>query len=626
MCGIAGFISRSANGESLKWVQRMLPTLARRGPDGEGLQQWPGATLGHRRLAIIDLSDAGSQPMVSEDGAVGLVFNGCIYNFQDVRVELEAKGHHFRSNCDTEVILRGYQQWGIDDLLPRLHGMFAFGIWDSQSGTLFLARDRLGVKPLLYADGPQGIGFASTLTALRAAGFGGDVDPRAVLGFLEYGYVSDTLAILEGITKLPPGHLLQWNRQGTRIKRYWDLPREKSSGIRFEEAVEESERLLVEAVRARLVADVPVGVLLSGGVDSGLICWALTQLNANIRSFTVGVPGHEDDESSAAQETARRLGITNELVTIAEQDEPPLDLLCDVYAEPFASSSALGVLRVSHTVKRHATVLLTGDGGDDVMLGYPFQLNAWKAQRLAERLPSLLTPCWRATEPLLRMVPGGVRPANFLSYVFGGIGAFARVRDGLPMLQQSGVLGARLASLSLAERGMPVTAESARHLMDDLFFFHKEHHFLGEFMTKVDAATMHYSLEARSPMLDSRFWEFGAHLPYDVRFHGGELKAVLREIARRRLGADIASRRKLGFSIPASQWLLTRWRSDLERLREDCLASREGWFSQPNLRRVIDMAIRRQVMPEQIWRIAVFERWLRKQADSNGVGSRLATS
>ena len=345
--------------------------MARRGPDSAGLAHWPGATFGHRRLAILDLSEAGSQPMVSEDGRIGLTFNGCIYNFQDLRRDLEKCGHKFRSQSDTETLLLGYREWGIDSLVKRLRGMFAFGIWDDPRRTLILVRDRLGVKPLAYCARDGEIGFASTVGALREAGFGGDIDPQAVLEYLESGYVSDGRSIYSGISKLPPATILEWRGGESIERRYWRLPEiDEGSRIGFEEAVEETERLLVEATRLRLIADVPIGALLSGGIDSALVCWAMRELNADIKTFTVRAPGDPSDESEAAAQTARTLGIAHETVDMPDTDFS-LDEMVDAYAEPFSCQSAQAMLWVSRAVKRRATALLTGDGGGRRVPGVP---------------------------------------------------------------------------------------------------------------------------------------------------------------------------------------------------------------------------------------------------------------
>src|SRR4051794_41137109 len=291
MCGIAGYVSDRRPDELLGCVRLMVTSLAGRGPDSEGIEEWPGAVLGHRRLAILDLSDAGRRPMLSDDGQIGIVFNGCIYNFQDIRAELESYGHRFRSNCDTEVLVRGYEQWGADSLVTRLRGMFAFGIWDNRQRKLTLVRDRLGVKPLVYTETGRGVAFASTVTALRDANLAGDIEPAAVLEFLEFDWVTEDRTIFQGVHKVPAATILEWNDGFVSQRCYWTLPEPGSRQISFEKAVEEAEALLLESAKLRLISDVPVGALLSGGVDSALICWAMTKVGANVKAFTIGTTG-----------------------------------------------------------------------------------------------------------------------------------------------------------------------------------------------------------------------------------------------------------------------------------------------------------------------------------------------
>ena len=617
MCGIAGHVAPGRPVAVERTVRTMVSALARRGPDSEGIEQWPGAALGHRRLAIIDLSDAGRQPMLSDDGQTGIVFNGCIYNFLELRRELEQRGHRFRSRCDTEVLVRGYLEWGIDSLARRLRGMFAFAIWDNRRRTLTLVRDRLGVKPLTYSAGRGEIAFASTVSALGAAGFGGEIDPEAALDVLEYGWVADHRSIFKGISKLPPATILEWKDGSIVQRQYWSLPDiDEASRITFEEAVEETERLLVESVKLRLISDVPAGVLLSGGIDSTLVCWAMRELNANITAFTVRAPGDASDESADAAEAARMLGIDHEIVDMPRTDFS-LDQLVDAYSEPFACQSAQAMLWVSQAVKRRATVLLTGDGGDDVYLGYPFFWNAWKAQQLARKLPGAAARAWHAAGALL---PGGgpVRRArNFLAYATGGLGEHVRVHDGLPYYEKYSLLGARFDGRELPERRIPPSFESARRLLSDVFNYHRKMHFTSEFMPKVDGGAMYYAIEARAPLLDQEIWEFAATLPPEIRFRGGRLKAVLREIVRRRVGPEVAFRRKQGFTVPIEQWLVDRWSGMLDRLREGTLLEKEGWIRPGSLRAPLEAALSRRWAPAQLWRLLVLEQWLEKHAGAH---------
>ncbi len=616
MCGIAGFVSFSGSSRAMDSVCSMLPQLARRGPDAEGTATWPGVALGHRRLAILDLSDLGRQPMVSDDGQIGLVFNGCIYNFLELRSELQQEGHRFRSECDTEVLLRGYQEWGIDKLVAQLRGMYAFAIWDHPQRVLYLVRDRLGVKPLIYCDAGNDIAFASTVGALRAAGRGERIDAEAVLEFLEFGYVTDDRCIYGELKKVPPATIIECRDRRVTQRCYWHLPKiDSASKITFEDAVQETERLLIESVRLRLIADVPIGTLLSGGIDSTLVCWALSKLNADIRAFTVGTPGDASDESEHAKHIAQQLGIQHEVVTLGSS-QPPLDELADAFSEPFACQSAMGVIRVSAAVKPHATVLLTGDGGDDVYLGYPYFYNAWRAEKTARSLPPFSPALWRLARPLFEATPALKRARSFLDYTTGGLGAYTRVRDGLPYFEARSLFGAQLKGHQLRQRQMPPAFGSARKLLSDVLSYHRRTEFTGEFMVKVDGGTMYHALEARAPFLDHKIWEFAAALPAQVRFHGGQLKAILREIVRRHVGAEVADRRKQGFTIPGNKWLLTQWRGAFDLLRSNTLLEQQGWIQTGAIARELDGAFARESVSKQLWYLLVLENWLRKQPRS----------
>lgn len=613
MCGIAGCVGQESPDAAARTVRKMVAALARRGPDSAGIETWPGAVLGHRRLAIIDLSPAGHQPMLSVDGRIGVVFNGCIFNFPELRKELEQSGFSFRSHCDTEVLLRGYEAWGIDALVRRLRGMFAFGIWDDRNRKLTLVRDRLGVKPLLYVARAGGISFASTLGALRAADLVDEIDETAVLEFLEFGYVTDERTIFQGAQKLPAATILEWSDGNITTRSYWSLPNQ-SKPVSFEEAVEETERLLLEAVKLRLVADVPIGALLSGGIDSTLVCWATAQLNANVRAFTVSAPGDRSDEAQESMETARILGIPHEIVPLPRDEDGLLDELTSAWAEPFGCASALAMLCVSKAVKPHATVLLTGDGGDDVFLGYPFHRDYLLTQRVARMLPGFAGTLWRACRPAVDGAPWLRRPRHFLDYATGGLGAVARAHDGLPAYGD--ILGDRLRKLPLFHRNLPPSTASARNLLNEFLDYQQRMWFVAEFMTKVDGGTMHYALEARSPFLDQKLWEFAATIAPEVRLRGGTLKAILREIVRRRVSPVVASRRKQGFTVPVEKWLATHWREALDSVCDHPLVEQEGWIRPGGLRAFVDRSSAAGRTPLQLWFLVVLEHWRRASARS----------
>ncbi len=614
MCGIAGLISDRSPNELSERVQVMIDALAHRGPDSAGLEVWRGAALGHRRLAILDLSPGGHQPMLTEDRSVGLVFNGCIYNYLELKRELEAEGCKFKSSCDTEVLLHGYRAWGVSRLTRRLQGMFAFGIWDTGTGTLSLVRDRLGVKPLLYAPLSDGIAFASTAGALHKSGFTDELDPEAILEVLEFGWPTDNRCIYQGLEKLGPGTILTWQNGKIETETYWRADQVPVRRLSFEQAVEETEALLLDAVRLRLIADVPVGALLSGGIDSALVCWALTRLNSSVRAFTVGTPGEASDETAAAVETAQKLGIDHEVVELSRDHPVSIDSLTAAYSEPFACTSALGMLQVSAAVRPHAKVLLTGDGGDDFFLGYPYHKHMAVAQRIARSLPAIAAPAWRAIRPTIHSVTGLRRPKHLMDYATGGLGAVTRTHDGLPYFEQENLLGKRLQNRTIASRRIRPSFQSAKNLLNDLVQYDLKTVFRGEYLPKVDGTTLYCGIEARSPFLDYRMAELALSIPSEVRLHGGKLKAILRELARRHLGEGVANRPKRGFTIPAERWLATRWRSNLEKLGAHSLVVEQGWIEGERLRSVVAEATAKEYVPKQIWHLLVLEQWL---ADSS---------
>ena len=615
MCGIAGLVGfgdREAQGR----VRRMMSTLTRRGPDSEGLHAWSTAVIGHRRLAIFDLSESGAQPMLSPDGAVGIIFNGAIYNFRDLRVELEAAGYNFKSHTDTEVLLHGYDAWGLDKLLERIRGMFAFALWDDRRRTLFLVRDRLGVKPLLYSAQNGQLAFASTARALRAGGFAHEIDDLAIAEYLEWGYVTDQRSIYRNVHKVGAASVVEWSNGKLQTRTYWRPPTPTATQPSFAEALEETERLFVSAVEKRLFADVPVGALLSGGIDSSLICWAIKKLGGDVTAFTVGTPGDPTDETADAKDTAQRLGIRHQVLELTSNSEPDLSELVAAYGEPFACASALGMLRVSTAVRGSATVLLTGDGGDDVFLGYPEHRHLLLAQKLARTLPGFVANGWRKNQDKLPRIGSFKRLNSFMNYSTGGLGAVACTHDGLPAYKQFGMLGDRLASVSLAQREIEWSHISGRNVLAEFLEYDRAGRFVGEFMTKVDGATTYHSLEARSPFLDQDLWEFAAGLSYETRMHGGRSKSLLRALAAEKIGERLARGRKRGFTIPVNRWLTGRWRSALTNLLDNAISDREGWINSRAVVKQLNAAAEKGWAPNQFWYIFVLESWLRHEQDS----------
>jgi len=592
----------------------MTESLARRGPNGEGVTAWPSAVLGHRRLAIFDLSEAGRQPMVSPDGKIGVVFNGAIYNFKELRRELEQRGYTFRSATDTEVLIHGYREWGIEGLVTRLRGMFAFGLWDDEDELLYLVRDRLGVKPLTFVENRGEIFFASNVRALREAGVVAEVDDEAVAEFLRFGYVTDARTIYRNARKVPAASIVMWHRGTVSTTRYWSpTPPSVDRRVSFDEALEETERLFLESVALRLQSDVPVGVLLSSGIDSALVCWAVAKLGANITAFTVGVPNDPWDETAGARATAAAIGIAHRVLPMSELSISALGELTAAYAEPFACASALGMLGVSRAVANEATVLLTGDGGDDVFLGYPRHRHLLLAQQIAGLLPEGTSTLWPAARRAIPSTGPFRRFRSLTDYVMGGQAAFQGARTSLGFYRENGILGTRLLDSKFVDSSLPErwsTALGKRALTDYLEHAYRTQ-FVAEYMTKVDGATMHFGLEARSPFLDQNLWTFVASLPQELRLRGYRLKALLRELAAKRVGPQTSRRRKMGFGIPVHRWLVADWYDAAQALWKQSILEEEGWVDAKAVTRAFGNARKNGAAPASLWYLLVLEMWRR---------------
>jgi len=600
MCGIAGVVGIRDTVSGTRAVHAMCGELARRGPDGQGTAHWDAVVFGHRRLAIFDLSDAGRQPMLTADGRIGVVFNGAIYNYRQLRGALS--DFPFRSQTDTEVLLHGYRKWGIDGLVRRLRGMFAFALWDESQRKLFLVRDRLGVKPLVFAIRDGVLAFASTVRALSVAGYATEIEPEAVSRFLHYGFVPEPLSIHRGVTKVPPASIVEVavtaaaSAMRTTTSTYWTQP-SFILPTSFDDAVDATREHLLEAVKVRLHADVPVGTLLSGGIDSSLVCWAAQELGANIEAYTVATPGDPWDESAAATDTAQRLSLKHCVVEMSDSDLPQIDELISAYAEPFACASALGMLRVSRAISQFSSVkvLLTGDGGDDVFLGYPRHRHLWLASALSRRLPAV-PAAWRRMHRWVPRTGPLRRGAALLDYTTWGLRGF---------LAQAEYLNGQ--DLRRGLRTAPATGQTA---LTDLLTHEFNTEFLSEYLVKVDGAAMRHGIEARSPFLDQQLWEFAASIPFDVRLRHGRLKAVLRELVRREIGPDVARRKKRGFGVPVRRWLAGKWRLWAEDLLASPMLEREGWITSTTAS-TLRASLKSAEPPSYAWYAVVLESWLR---------------
>ncbi len=574
MCGIAGVVVHG--GEAAPPTEALALEMARcqyhRGPDRQTAYVAPSGlcALGHARLRIIDL-ETGDQPMTNEDGSVWVVFNGEIYNFQELRRELEKAGHAFRSRSDTEVIVHGYEEWG-DGVAERLDGMFAFGLWDERRGRLLLVRDRAGKKPLFIYEDDQRLLFASEMKAiLSAPGVDNALDPRAIPLFLAYGYVPAGATFYRRIRKLPPAHCAVFESgRSTTERRYWSLdftPRRTTRA----EALERVRELTHSAVARRLVADVPLGAFLSGGVDSSIVVGLMAEaMGEPVRTFSIGFADDQNyDETSYARLVAERFETEHTEFRVEAQSVELLEDLLDAYDEPFGDSSGIPTSIVSRLTREHVTVALTGDGGDEVFAGYPRFLGA----AIAEAIPAWAVQMGDAVG---RRLPHNSdfrsfsrRFARFFSAAslppeertLRWIGFLADRLDSLLRPELSGLLAREELTDSFrrplaANRHLPPLARSLAlnfetYLPEDL-------------LVKADRCSMLASLELRSPFLDTALMSFAASVPDRIRVSRGRLKWLLKEAFEDLLPPEIVRRRKMGFGIPLPTWFRNQWRPLLE--------------------------------------------------------------
>jgi asparagine synthase (glutamine-hydrolysing) len=625
MCGIAGRVnlrSRAPVGQDS--VEAMCRLIAHRGPDGQGTLVDGCAGFGHRRLAIIDLSDAASQPMVSEDGRYWLVFNGEIYNFKEVRRDLEARGVRFRTSSDTEVLLASYRAFG-PDCLSRLRGMFAFAVWDTATQRLFLARDRLGKKPLFYRLDQDGIAFASEAKCfLGDEGFDPRPDARALALYLAYGYVPDPWSAFEGVHKLPPAHYAIFEDGRLTTCRYWQLRYRPKSELSEAEATERLLELLGEAVRLRLISDVPLGAFLSGGVDSSVVVALMARLGTGaVRTFSIGFEDEEFDELRYARLVARRYGTVHEEFVVRPDAASVLPTLAWHYGEPFADASAIPTYYLAQLTRRHVTVALNGDAGDESFAGYTRYIPAPKAAWYG-RTPA---PLRRALAAAGRLAPVpqqsaslGARATRWVEVMQGS----RQARYAESMMCLDSALRRRLCTNAfLAGSPDPAAvvlgayaATDADQITDAMMHVDIQTYLPGDILVKVDIATMAHGLEGRSPFLDHELMEFAASLPVDYKLRGGEKKHLLRRAARSLVPGALLDRPKKGFSVPLARW----FRGELRDLAFDVLLShrtaQRGIVSPARVERLLrDHCEGRYDWHVPIWTLLMLELWFRECVD-----------
>jgi asparagine synthase (glutamine-hydrolysing) len=624
MCGIAGVV---VHGEHVdrELLEAMCDSLRHRGPDAAGMYVEGNVGLGIRRLAIIDLV-TGDQPLSNEDGSVVLVFNGEIYNHVALRDDLEAQGHRFVTRTDGEVIVHLWEDHGAD-CVQRLRGMFAFAVWDARRQTLFLARDRLGKKPLFYAQRRGSLRFASEPQAiLRDPGISREPDPSALDAFLVNQYVPHHHCAFRHLRKLPPASTLVWRPGGEpMVTRYWRLSYEPKTRLDLAEAADALRHEILEATRLRLGSDVPVGVLLSGGLDSSAVVAAMAMTSPGpVRTFSAVFPGRAVDEAPYADRVARRYATDHHELDVAPPDAELLSRIAWHFGEPFADPAALPTFQLCELTRRHVTVALNGDGGDESFAGYR---RYWQlaATRPAEMLPLGLRRALAAGAQRLAggaegraPLPRGARLARRLalapprrySDLFRYFSDEDRQRLYGPMLRES---GERSDPLDHVERAWAQTSQG--DWLDRTMAVDLDTYLPDDLLVKVDLCSMANSLEVRSPLLDHRLMEMAARLPRQQKLRGRTGKTLLREAVRPWLPSEIVDRPKHGFAVPIADWLRHELRSLPADILLDPRARDRGVFEPAEVRRVIDEHQRGLDRSTQLWAMLNLELWFRTCVD-----------
>ncbi|WP_288017017.1 XrtA/PEP-CTERM system amidotransferase [Blastomonas sp.] len=605
MCGIAGiFHLETAKPVDPARIRLMTDAMLHRGPDGNGCWTAPGIGLGHLRLSIIDLAGS-AQPMLSEDEADVLTFNGEIYNFQEVRAELSALGHRFRTSGDTEVILGAWRQWGVG-CLDRLNGMFAFAIHDQRTQRLFIARDRLGVKPLHYAPLPDGsVIFASELKGLLAhPALRRAPDAQAVDDYLAFGYVPDHRCFVAGVKKLPAGHYLMLER-GKPLPapvQYWDVDFSRRARGSVADLEAELMHHMREAVASRMVADVPLGAFLSGGVDSSTVVALMAERSTQaVKTCSIGFDVAALDESDYARRIAERFATEHRSRTVSPDDIGIIDQVAAQFDEPFADASMLPTFRVCQLARENVTVALSGDGADEAFAGYRRHVFHHGEERVRNLLPqSLRGPVFGALGALYPKADWAPRPlrakATLLSLARTGAEGYTDAvgvtgyaqRHALYSDSQRNALGSYRGEdhmIALMEAAPARTGLDAAQYADMKLWLS------GDILTKVDRTSMAVSLEAREPLLDYRLIEFAATLPDAMRVRGGQGKWLMKRAMRGTLPDDILYRPKMGFVSPIAQWFRGPLVEQARAIASSSALARSGWFNTARLSEVAEAHI-----------------------------------
>jgi asparagine synthase (glutamine-hydrolysing) len=640
MCGIAGVWDRrrkSAPGGVIAVAEAMTETLRHRGPD-EGavfVDAEAGIALGHRRLSIVELSPAGAQPMISSCGRFVISYNGEVYNASELRAELERAGRQFRGRCDTEVIVEGAAVWGVEATIRRLIGMFAIALWDRSERVLYLIRDRLGIKPLYWANFNDRVLFGSELKALRAdTSWTPALDRDSLAAYLRFAYVPAPRSIYCSVRKLAPGTILITRARGApEIACFWSLADVARSGqsarldVSEEEATGQLDALLRDAVRRRMVADVPLGAFLSGGIDSSTVVALMQAQSARpVRSFSIGFRERGFNEAPHAAEVARHLGTDHTELYVSPDDAlSVIPNLATIYDEPFADSSQIPTFLVSEMTRRHVTVALSGDGGDELFGGYTRYFQGRTLRRLAKCLPqparSLAAAGTRAISPsawsaLSLAIPEPIRPTHFGTKM-------RKLADVLAGEPETGAIYRHIVSqwadpentvIGGIEPYDPLAEKRIKDLVPDFIermqYIDTMTYLPDDILTKVDRASMAVSLEARVPLLDHRVVAFSWTLPSAMKAANGIGKRMLRRVLNRYIPRELVERPKMGFTVPISDWLRGPLRPWAERLLDERRLAEEGiFYPAPIVTRWREHLTASHDWQDSLWTVLMFQAW-----------------
>lgn len=621
MCGIVAWAERQQTID-LEKLEYLRDLLLHRGPDDAGIYVSSDrhTGLGFRRLSIIDLSPAGHQPMPNEDETIWIVFNGEIYNYAEIRPNLEARGHIFHSQTDTEVILHAYEEWG-EECVKKFIGMFAFAIWDNRKKKLFAARDRLGIKPLYYSVTSHRLFLASELKPIiNLPDFNNELDLSSLEEYLARGYISAPRTIFRFAASLLPGHILVWSEAlgEISIRQYWDplehFSVDQPSDIHTEkEWIDTLDSLLRSAVKYRLISDVPLGVFLSGGIDSSLITALMCQVsNSEVKTFTIGFKETEYDEAGYAEKVAQHLGATHTFLQSTHHDAQQLiSQLPDYYDEPFADSSQIPTFLVSKLARQHVTVTLSGDGGDELFCGYETyqQMERWQylwmlPQFIRNALGQLVTVF---SNERLRLAAEGLMlpdPFAFASY-YNGFWRPQEIKSLVPALDGN------LQGLDLYS-GVAHLKNSVYHgrsVLDGLMLIDLHRYLPNDILTKVDRASMAVSLETRVPLLDHRVVELAMKMPLNLKMRNGKSKYALRQVLYRYVPPDLVDRPKHGFGIPLDDWLKTDLRELLDKYLDSATLRKQGLFTVNVVRHQVQRFMAGRSRHSRVWALVMFQMW-----------------